>query len=403
LYCEDAPCIKKCPTAINIPKFIKRIASGDVRGAAKTILEQNMLGASCASACPVEVLCAGDCVHKDLTNNPIEIGRLQRYATQVALAEEKESGRKLFEAAPKLCKKVALIGAGPASLSCAAHLALSGVEATIFEKRNLPGGLNTTGIAAYKLATEQALDEVDWILSHGVELVTNTEIGKDIKASDLIKDYDAVFLGMGLGVDNDLGLPNEGAKGYWPATKLIEEIKNSGDFSVPEHVKKAIIVGGGNTAIDAARAVAKLGIEDVAMVYRGPESRMSGYKHEMQQAYQDQVRFIGDRQPKSIQLNDKNQVCGLEVITTAGGKKTEVIDADWIVFAIGQSKLKSVVEQFKGVKMDAKGCVVVNEKTMQTTNEKIYAGGDCINGGKEVVNAAANGRDAAKDMLRQWL
>jgi dihydropyrimidine dehydrogenase (NAD+) subunit PreT len=403
LFCEDAPCIKKCPTSINIPKFIKKISSGDIRGAAKTIFEQNMLGSSCASACPVEVLCAGDCVLQDLTQNPIEIGRLQHYATHYGLKDEEVTGRGLFTPKTKIGKKVALIGAGPASLSCAAHLALNGVEATIFEKRKLPGGLNTTGIAPYKLETEASLTEVDWILSHGIDLKTNTEIGKDVSAESLISDYDAVFLGMGLGADNSLNLPGEGSKGYWPATELIEEIKNSSEFKIPENVKTALIVGGGNTAIDAARALAKLNLDSVSMVYRGSEERASGYVHELKAAYQDNVQFIANRQPKSVKLNSDGHVCGLEVVAADGDKAISVIDADWIVFAIGQSKLTGLIEQFKGVDMDSKGCVKVDEKTYLTTNPKVYAGGDCINGGKEVVNAAADGRDAAIDMLKKWL
>ncbi|RYZ64452.1 MAG: glutamate synthase, partial [Proteobacteria bacterium] len=224
LYCADAPCIKACPTSIDIPTFIKKIASGNVRGSARTILEQNLLGYSCARVCPVEVLCVGDCVLNAVDHKPIAIGRLQRYATEHGTAAGQAP---LFVAKPRGSRRVALIGAGPASLACAGVLALNGVEATIFEKRGVAGGLNTTGIAPYKLRAEESLHEVDFVRSLGVEIRTGISLGEaagpnTVTAESLLAEYDAVFLGLGLGVDNRLGIPGEDGPGVIGATAWIE-------------------------------------------------------------------------------------------------------------------------------------------------------------------------------------
>ena len=404
LYCADAPCIKACPTEIDIPTFIKKIASGNVRGAAATIFEQNLLGHSCARVCPVEVLCAGDCVYNAWEREPIHIGRLQRYATETATKAEEAGAPKLFTPKPRSGQKVARVGAGPASLAFAGTLALEGFEATVFEKRAVPGGLNTTGIAPYKLQADDALHEVAWVESFGVTIKTGVEIGKDIKAEDLIRDYDAVFIGVGLGEDTKLGVPGEDGPGVIGATAWIEEMK----LTLPrEHAKslgRVLVVGGGNTAIDVAREAKGLGADDVAMVYRRSQKEMSGYAHELEGARIEGVRFVENVVPHSFVRDASGKLVALRVSRAEGGKgipgTEHDLPCDLVALAIGQSKLRAIATQFPGVTLGAKGCVVVNDAaTCRTGNEKVYAGGDCINGGKEVVNAVADGRNAARDVL----
>ena len=272
LYCADAPCIKACPTEIDIPTFIKKIASGNVRGSARTIFEQNLLGYSCARVCPVEVLCQGDCVYTGWGREPIQIGRLQRFATETAT----RAG-----SAPVLTKRVdlgvakkrvACIGGGPASLAFAGYLALEGHEAVVFEKRAYSGGLNTTGIAPYKLHAHDALHEVAWVEGFGVEVKTGIEVGHDdspgrISGKKLLETYDAVFIGVGLGADSKLGIPGEDGPGVDGATSFIEKMKLEMSKAHREEVagKRVLVVGGGNTAIDVARECALLGAADVAM------------------------------------------------------------------------------------------------------------------------------------------
>lgn len=390
LYCYDAPCITACPTSIDIPKFIKQIASGNIRGSAQTILSKNMLGVSCARVCPVDVLCAGDCVYNDLNHQPIAIGRLQRYATETALSKEADTGRKILEAAPDTGKKVALIGAGPASLACAAHLALAGVKPTIFERDQLPGGLNTTGVAPYKLHSEGSLSEVDWLLSHGVDLKLGVAVGKDITFAQLQKDYDAVFVGVGLGRDRMLDWSGDGV---WGATALIRAIKNDPSFSLSD-AQSAIIVGGGNTAIDIARELAMLGLPDVRMVYRKEEARMSGYKHEMEGARQYGVQLLTPYNPVGVKSEDGKPVATFSHRDT--GENIE-LSTDLVVMAVGQQTWASDIGA--AFDLEDNGTVKVDPQTRETTQKGVYAGGDCINGGKEVVNAAADGRDAAKAIV----
>lgn len=403
LYCSDAPCIQACPTTIDIPTFIKKIASGNVRGSARTILKQNVLGYSCARVCPVEVLCEGSCVYEKWQHEPIAIGRLQRYATENA-----RSTGPLFAKKPATKRKVACVGAGPASLACAAYLAMEGHEAVIFEKRALPGGLNTSGIAPYKLKADDALREIEWVLSLGrVRVETGKEVGKDVTAADLLAQYDAVFIGVGLGEDTRLGVPGEDGDGVVGATAWIEKLKT--DAGKAGALGKVIVVGGGNTAIDVAREAAQLGAAEVTMVYRRTLADMSGYDHELEGARKDGVRVLTALAPTAVvRSTDRTpgKVTALRVARAEAGKPVagteHELACDLVALAIGQSKLRSVAQQFAGVALDAKGCVVANAETCVTGNPKVYAGGDCINGGKEVVNAVADGRNAARAMMAAW-
>jgi glutamate synthase (NADPH/NADH) small chain len=397
LYCADAPCIKACPTEIDIPTFIKKIASGNVRGSARTILEQNLLGYSCARVCPVEVLCAGDCVYNAWGREPINIGRLQRFATETAMADGQAP--LLSPAVKKSGKRVALVGAGAASLACAGYLALEGHTAIIYEKRDIAGGLNTWGIAPYKLHAEDAAREIDWLLSLGVELKTGVEIGKDLTLASLLADHDALFLGFGLGEDSKLGIPGEDGPGVVGAVEWIEQMKLG---TGAPGLGRVIVVGGGNTAIDVARETALLGAKDVRMVYRRTAKDMSGYNHEMAGARKEAVQLVENAQPVRINRDPQGKLLSLTVAETKAGAAVpgteRDLPCDLIALAIGQSKIGALVQGLAGVEVDAKGCVVIDPKTARTGNPKVFSGGDCTNGGKEVVNAVADGRNAARTM-----
>jgi len=388
IYCSDAPCVQACPTSIDIPTFIHKIATDNVKGSARTIFASNLLGYSCARVCPVEVLCAGSCVYNEWGRPPIEIGRLQRYATEEALARDPKLLERTRQAPTG--KRIACVGGGPASLAAAGHLALDGHSVTIFEKRPLAGGLNTTGVAPYKLHAHDSLREVEMILALGdIELKTGVEIDA-AAAKKLLDDYDAVFVGIGLGPDRFLGIDGPGVVG---ATEYIERLKLDPETSL-DGIGTALVVGGGNTAIDIARELSQLGVPDVAMVYRKTEDVMSGYAHEMVGARKDGVRLIESRQPVSVE-RDGERVTGLRVSKT-DGEGEEVLLCDVVVMAVGQSRLTQLAIAFEGVELDAAGRVVVDEATNRTGNPKVYAGGDCVNGGKEVVNAAQHGKLAAR-------
>lgn len=401
LYCHDAPCVQACPTEIDIPTFIKKIATGNVVGAARTIFQQNLLGYSCARVCPVEVLCVGSCVYNEWEREPIHIGKLQRYATETALGDEARGGLRVLSPAPALAKprRVALVGGGPASLACAGHLALAGHKPVIFEKRAVPGGLNSTGVAPYKLHLEDALDEVSFVLSQGVEL-RQGEVGKDITVEQLLSDFDAVFLGLGLGDDSRLGIPGEDGPGVHGATAFIEQLKINHGFTLGS-LRRALVIGGGNTAIDVARELALLGVPDVAMVYRRDRASMSGYVHEMEHARIEGVQLIERATPLAV-LREGDRVTGLRVAVSGPEAGERDLPADALFLAIGQGKLRALAAQFPGVSLDGRGCVVVDAQSRRTGHERVYAGGDCINGGKEVVNAAADGREAARHMMQTW-
>lgn len=396
LYCYDAPCVAACPTDINIPEFIKRIATDNVKGAAKTILEANILGHSCARVCPVEVLCAGNCVYAEKGEPPIMIGKLQRYATEYAY----DHNIQFFQAGPRSGKRVALVGGGPASLAAAHELVKAGHEAVVFEGRSMPGGLNTTGVAPYKYQAEDALAEVAYIQQIGVEIRTNTLIGRDVAFEAIERDFDAVFLGVGLGPDSRLGIPGEDLPGCTGAVAWIERMKTEPGFKL-EGVKRALVIGGGNTAIDAVRELKHLGVEHVTMVYRRGEAEMSGYAHELAWARQEGVQIEYWAAP--VALEGVSRVTALRCARTrlaADGKlettsEQFVLEAELVLRATGQEKLTAMLGEIGGLVIE-KGRVVVDPTTGQTGNPKYFAGGDCANGGKEVVNAAAEGKRAAK-------
>ena len=400
LYCFDAPCMGACPTHIDVPKFIKKIASGNLEGSAKTILEANILGASCSRACPVDVLCEGACVMHRYNKQPIEIGRLQRYAMDALHA----SGAPLpFEPGQDTGKSVALIGGGPASLACAAELRRRGVKATIYDARPLPGGLNTFGIAEYKLTLSDSLREIDLLAQLGVEFVFNTQVDA-AKLAELEASHDAVFLGMGLGAIHKMGVAGEELGGVTNALDYVAGYKSGAITTAPE---KVAIVGAGNTAIDAAIAAVRLGARVVHMIYRRGQEQMSAFGFEYDHAKHEGVKFLWHVQPtkllgagtvEAIELTKLEVTADGSLIPT---KDVTTMAVDLVVMAIGQATHTEFLASGSTVKLE-RGRIVVDRATGQTSNPKYFAGGDCTNGGREVVDAVADGKRAGIG-LAKWL
>lgn len=399
LNCYDAPCIDACPTRIDIPAFIRKIATGNVKGSARTIFASNILGMSCARVCPVEVLCVGDCVYNQLGIPPIQIGRLQRYATDAAF----ENGWRFFEAGPDTGRSVALVGGGPASLAAAHELRRLGHACTIYERRPYLGGLNTNGVAPYKLRADRSLEEIDWVLGiGGIEVRTGVEIGRDVTWADLEAKHDAIFIGVGLGPDQRLRIPGEDdLEGVHGAVAFIESMK-LGEVDL-SGVKRAAVIGGGNTAIDCVRELLGLGVPEVYMVYRGDEERMSGYRHEWAAARVEGARALWRAQPVAFE-GEGGRLARVRYAKLDESKRPTgdegVLEADLALLAIGQSKLEALLAGLDGVRLD-RGRIVV-EPDGATGRPGYFAGGDCANGGKEVVNAAAEGKAAAR-AIDAWL
>ena len=393
LYCFDAPCTIACPTHIDVPGFIKKIASGNLAGSARTILDANILGASCARACPVEVLCEGACVLNHHTRKPIQIGRLQRFAMESLHA----SGAGLpFAPAADTGRSVALIGAGPASLSCAAELRRRGIRAVLYDARPLPGGLNTYGVAEYKLPLSESLREIDMLAALGVDFHFNMPIDAQTLA-DLERSHDAVFLGVGLGAIHRLGIAGEHLAGVTNALDFIAGYKSGAIDSVPPRVA---VVGAGNTAIDAAIAAVRLGALDVYMLYRRGAEQMSAFSFEYEHARQEGVKFLWHVQPTGIHGADAVEALALvklaateddSLIQQAGSEFT--LPVDLIILAIGQSTHTSFLGDSENVRLE-RGRILIDRATGQTSNPKFFAGGDCTNGGREVVDAVADGKRA---------
>jgi dihydropyrimidine dehydrogenase (NAD+) subunit PreT len=403
LFCHDAPCIKACPTEIDVPQFIRQILTGNARGSARTILEANILGHSCARVCPTSVLCEGACVLNVQGKKPVEIGKLQRYAVDPVIA----NGTQLFRAGPANGYRVALIGAGPASLSCAAELRKRGYETVIFDANPQPGGLDTYGIAAYKMRAQDVEKEVAMVRALGVEIKSGTAVGKDINLPQLERDFDAIFLGIGLGATDDLCIPGEELEGCRDALSFIEETKSKTLAELPI-ARRIAVIGGGNTAIDVVTAARRLGAEEVYMVYRRGPEEMSAFEYEYELAKKDTVIFWWQALPVRVIDDGHGRVAALECVRTEKGPKDVrgrssfvpvpgsefQLDVGMVVKALGQKRKTDFLQQIAGLELK-NGCVVVDAATMQTANPKYFAGGDCVNGGGEVVDAVAHGKKAA--------
>ena len=365
LFCHDAPCTIACPTHIDVPAFIKKIATGNLRGSARVILDANPFGHSCARACPVEVLCEGACVLNDRDEQPIKIALLQRHATDYVL-EHKVT---LFAAGAQTGKRVAIVGAGPAGLACARDLRRKGHAVTVFEAQSQPGGLNTYGIAEYKLKSDVALAEVQDILDLGVELKLGVTVSS---IDDLLARYDAVFIGVGLGSTKRLGIPGDDLSGVTDALTFIAHLKTHPyrDTAVGRQV---VVIGAGNTAIDAVTQAKRLGAATTTIVYRRGEADMPCYHYEYELAKRDGCGFRFNAAPQRVIGNGSGTVAALEVKTAQG---TEKIPCDMVIVAIGQSER--------------------TELQWPKDDPRVFVGGDCANGGAEIVNAAAEGVAAAK-------
>ena len=402
LYCFDAPCIAACPTHIDVPTFIKKISSNNLRGSARVILEANILGHSCGRVCPTEVLCEGACVMHEKKEKPIEIGRLQRFAVDYVLDRDIH----LFRAGAPNGKRVACVGSGPASLACAAELAKLGYRAEIFDRNELPGGLDTHGIAAYKLRANDSLREVDQIRALGVEFRQNTTVGRDISFEKIEEDFDAIFIGIGLGETWDLKIPGDELDGVVGAMEFIEPTKTRSFQDVPVG-RRVACIGAGNTAIDVVTAAKRLGAEQVHLIYRRGETEMPAFRYEYELAKLDGITFHWYTQPTRIVGHD-GKVSALECVRTRiesapdGTRKISTIPGseftiavDMVVRAIGQKPVTQLLNGVSAVALRENGTIVVNQN-YQTANPKYFAGGDCVNGGKEVVDAVAEGMAAAR-------
>jgi dihydropyrimidine dehydrogenase (NAD+) subunit PreT len=402
LYCSDAPCIPSCPTHIDIPEFIRQLSTGNVLGSAKTILSANILGYSCARVCPVEVLCEGTCVYNELHEKPIKIGRLQRYATERAY----DKGVQFFDAAPDTGRRVALIGAGPASLACAHALRTFGHSVVIFEARQLPGGLNSTGVAPYKLFAPDALREVDYVTAiGGIDIRYGQTLGRDLTLAQLEADFDAIFIGAGLGPDSALSIPGQDLPGVIGAVDWIERVKLDPAYALSAGLQDVAIIGGGNTALDVVRESLALRVPNVHLIYRRDQATMSGYAHEWTEAKIEGAHPHWFSQPVAFIADDAGHVCAVRCARTqltrdADGNDKLVttnitfdVPASQVILAIGQSTLGHLLADVPGVTI-TRGRVSVDAGG-RTGNPKYFAGGDCANGGKEVVNASAEGKAAA--------
>ncbi|CAM4055843.1 NAD(P)-dependent oxidoreductase [Lederbergia lenta] len=405
LYCYDAPCITACPTGIDIPTFIKKIASGNIKGSAKTIMTANPVGASCARVCPTEELCEGACVLNHSTK-PIMIGDLQRYATDWAIKNEQV----LFKPGKKNGKKVAIIGGGPAGLSAARELGLLGYHVTIFEAEEKAGGLNTYGIVSFRLPQEISYWEVEQVESLDVEIRTNTRVGEDILVDEIIENYDVTILAIGMSNVPDLGISGEELEGVYDAIEFVKDTKTK-PITDEFLGKRAVVIGAGNTAIDGATCSVRLGTENVKILYRRTIEEMTAYDFEYEFAKQDGVEFRWLTAPKRIIGDENGHVKEIECFKMELGEADEdgrrrpvpvagsefTLEVDAVIKAIGQSRYVELIEQFGIVHHG--GVVKVDQTTYQTSNDKVFACGDAIFGKGQgeamVVSAAQQGKDTA--------
>ncbi len=394
-FCFDAPCTTACPTGIDIPAFIQKIRSDNIRGSAHTILAENIMGGMCARVCPTEVLCEEACVRNTHEDKPVEIGLLQRYATDPILS----AGMQLFERAPSTGKRVAVVGGGPAGLSCAHRLAVLGHDVVVFDGAEKAGGLNEYGIAAYKTVDDFAQAEVDYILGvGGIELRTGVAVGKDVMLDSLRDEFDAVFIGIGLGAVNALGLDDESTPGIENAIEYIADLRQSDDRTELPVGKNVVVVGGGMTAIDIAVQSRRLGAERVDIVYRRGPEQMGASEFEQQLAQTSGVTIHHWAAPKRI-IGD-GSVTGIEFERTAlddDGRLTTTGEsvtfyADVVFKAIGQRLDDDSANMHIATE---RGRIAVDDE-QRTSLENVWAGGDCVLGGDDLtVSAVQHGKVAA--------
>ncbi len=397
LFCYDAPCVQACPTNIDIPLFIRQINTDNIAGAAKTIYDSNYFGNICGKVCPTEVLCEGACVFNHQNVKPIEIGRLQSFATNTII----EKNKKLYKLAENNGKKIAVIGAGPAGISCACELRLLGYNVNIYEAKEHSSGLALYGCAPYKVTNEDVMQEMDYLQNQfGFNVKYNSRIDTEEKLKELENKYDAIFLGIGLGNTRSLNIAGGNLNNCIGATEYIEQIKLN-----PINVKigkKIIVIGGGNTAMDAASESARLGANKVTLAYRRSKEEMGAYDFEYELAKAVGVKGMFNVSPVAILGNEEVEGVHFIKTKTENGKVVNITGSDFklecntVILATGQSKKTDLLSKINNLKFDKKGKILVDENTLQTSNPKYFAGGDAMNGGAEVVNAAAEGKKAAR-------
>ncbi|TYZ06433.1 NAD(P)-binding protein [Hymenobacter lutimineralis] len=396
LFCFDAPCIKACPSGIDIPLFIRQINSGNATGAARTIYEANYFGNACGKVCPTEVLCEGSCVYTATGAKPIEIGRLQSHATRKVM----DQGKHLFQPGTPTGFRVAVIGAGPAGISCACELRKLGHEVDVFEAKSKPSGLTLYGVAPYKITNEETLAEMAYLEAQfGFRVHYNYAISTRPDLEKLEKEYSAIFLGIGLGHTSALGLPGENRENCVGAVEFIEQLRIRQEQTAVG--RKVIVLGGGNTAMDAASESARLGAERVVLAYRRGKEEMGAYEFEYDLAKGVGVQGLFNVAPLEILGNGK--VEGVKFVRTATlNGQVQIVPGsefvepcDMVIKATGQAKQTSFLGLIPELQVDGRGCIVFNPNTGQTTNPRYFASGDAANGGAEVVNAAAEAKAAA--------
>ncbi len=402
-FCHDAPCIDACPTGIDIPLFIRQIKTRNPNGAAKTIFDENIFGGMCARVCPTETLCEQKCVRNVGEEKPVLIGQLQRFATDTLMA----TGKQPYTRAAQRDTRIAIVGAGPAGLSCAHRLALHGHQVTVFDSKPKPGGLNEYGIAAYKTVDSFAAKEVEYIMSiGGIELQSDTSIGEKLTLDELKSKYDAVFLGMGLGGVNALGIPGEDMPGVENAVEFIARLRQSNDLdSLQSKIgRNVVVIGGGMTAIDAAVQSKHLGAENVTVVYRREQSAMNASAFEQELAQKSGVLLRSNLQPKEIiSAAGVIQKTFFEYTETKGGKLVGTgemlcIDSDQVLVAIGQN-MQHVVLQGSRAPISMKAGRIEVDENRQSSDKSVWAGGDCIVGGDDLtVSAVQDGKLAAESI-----
>lgn len=393
-FCHDAPCITACPTDIDIPLFIRQIATGTPDAAAKTIFDMNILGGMCARVCPTEDLCEQACVREMAEGKPVEIGRLQRFATDTVMSK----GVMPFTRGPASGHKVAVVGAGPAGLACAHRLAMLGHDVTVYDSATKAGGLNEYGIAAYKSTDNFAAREVDWLCSiGGIEIKTGMALGGALKIDDLVDCFAAVFLAVGLGGVNALSVDGDDKDGVEDAVSFIEELRQSSDLAALPVGRNVVVIGGGMTAVDAAVQSKLLGADAVTIAYRRGRDAMSASRYEQDLAASKGVKLLFNVMPKAIHGDGSASEIELEYTTTKDGKLVgtgEVMHlaADQVFRAIGQT-----LSNDGGLKLEGRKIAVTGAG--RTSRAGIWAGGDCASGGDDLtVTAVAEGRDGAMDI-----
>lgn len=400
LYCYDAPCIEACPSDIDIPRFIRQISEDNINGAAHTILEQNILGGSCARVCPTEILCEQSCVRNhDAECQPVLIGLLQRHATDNMQFEQHPFQR----AADSGCR-VAVVGAGPAGLACAHRLAMFGHRVSLFEAEAKPGGLNEFGIARYKMTDDFARREVAFLLEiGGIEIRYGQRLGDNLILEQLRDEYDSVFLGLGLGASRRLGLTGEDAPGLMPAVDYIKELRQAEDLVDLPLARRCVVIGAGNTAIDMATQMARLGAEEVTLVYRRGVESMSATGHEQEIARANGVRMMTWARPLEVLLDGEGRVAGMRFEKTRedGGRlvgtgETLDIAADAVFKAIGQGFDAASLTDPLAAQLGRNGERIQVDGNFQTSLPRVYAGGDCVAPGQDLtVQAVQHGKLAA--------